>query len=89
MLEALLKQQAVPFSLADTNINESVKKLDERKFSTDSLTHPFTHEETTLPYSNEAEEGFAKLIDRSNFETGMVQVCSLHVCVRMFLVCIC
>ena len=71
MLDALLKQQAVPFSLADTNINESVKKLDERKFSTDSSTHQFTHEETTLPYSNEAEEGFAKLIDRSNFETGI------------------
>ena len=71
MLEALLKQQAVPFSLTDTNINESGKKLDERKFSMDSLTHQLSHEDVSLPYSSEADENFTKLIDRSNFETGI------------------
>ena len=71
MLEALLKQQAVPFSLTDTNISESVKKIDERKFSMDSLTHQLSNEDVSLPYSNEADEGFTKLIDKSNFETGV------------------
>ena len=70
MLEALLKQQSVPFSMAKINTAESIKKIDPRKFSLDSIAHQFSHEEDTVQYSGEADDGFTKLIERNNFEHG-------------------